>query len=278
MNETESGLSTDYPSSQGERLRAELEAMLRPAERPEQSGPSRADFNAHAQDVLTTLTTYRQERGLSRSQAIALVEENYGSEAEDLDPSLVELTGILIQIPDYHAATVRAERVKLSAHTRPLSNAEKTQFHADKYFACGMNRQLIDMAHQHPGTFTRQDLKNWLAKGSSSNLTWASTISQGIASEVAVTRALQLHPRIADVELPTIEDDMRGVDVIVRSDADKTYALDVKSGHAQLGSGGLSAVNGKVELGVASADVQEDFTLSRVGQAKLVMAVDQLIK
>ncbi len=177
---------------------------------------------------------------------------------EEQDPQLAAFTEVLLQAPNQAKLQEAIEEVKDRNKKLGATDKRKELLGRMKESALRYHHALRDVISENPGSFSADELTEWLDMASN-NEDWARQTVLGVASEVAVARALPGTAGVHEVRLASVEEDRRGSDIVIEMRRGDSYGIDVKYAWASRRLG-VSVHRGRFEIGISKAMLQ-DFEL-----------------
>lgn len=218
------------------------------AQEPESSNDtilSRENFTYQAEDIIATLRASAQN---GEPLAAGLTKAHEAYVADEENPNLREFSAMLLGARNAEVIQKNLDTLKPKIESRTATNEEKQRYYDLRDAAIAYNHQVRDVIWNNPQLITKDDLSRWLEMAGSGDERWSQRLLQGMASEIAVARQIQMVPGVREVRMSTIEEDAKGVDIVPVLLDGSEIPIDVKSGQQSLGY--MPRRNGGMELGV----------------------------
>lgn len=132
------------------------------------------------------------------------------------------------------------------------------------------NHMLRNFLFENGEHVYQEDMTQWLSRAMGNKDLTARTMVHGMGAEVAVARLLRDNGR--SVELSTVDQDLRGTDLIVRSRDGRPVPIDIKTGGGQ-GDGNSQSRNIEVDV---DSRMHRDFSILPEYRGGILSTIDNL--
>lgn len=132
------------------------------------------------------------------------------------------------------------------------------------------NHKLRDFLFENGGHILQEEMTQWLSRAMGNKDLTARTIVHGMGAEVAVARLLDESGR--KVQFSSVDQDLRGTDLIVYSASGRAVEVDIKTGGGQ-GDGNSRSRGTEIDV---DSRMHRDFAIQPEYRRELLSTIDSL--